>query len=88
MICRVSVDPTIEGLTVYIDGVPLSRDEREAFFWRDGFRLPGRSSMQQAMDFWAGVALPFQADIIHWRFQPGTANAKPKSRKRTPEAKA
>lgn len=82
MICRISIDPTIEGLAIYIDGAVLSNDERESFFWQDGFRLPGRSSTQQAFDFWAGVILPFDGDIIHWKYLPGTANGTLKSLKR------
>ena len=69
---RLSENPTIEGIGIRIDGELLSPDERESFFWRDGFREPGRSSTEQAYGFWAGRILPWRGHIIHWgRFRLG-----------------
>lgn len=45
---------------VEIDGVLLTRDERERLAVSDGF-----TSFARMMDFWEG-RLPFRGDIIHW----------------------
>lgn len=47
---------------VSIDGVPLDLDEREALAKRDGF-----SGWDEMLEFWEG-RLPFEGQIIHWRF--------------------
>jgi hypothetical protein len=51
------------GLAVWVDGNKLDADEVEALFVADGF--PGGAS--EAHAFWAD-RLPFQGDLIHWRF--------------------
>lgn len=71
-----------EGLQIQIGGAGLSIDEMLEFARRDGFRstLP----INEMRDFWIqnhGTDL-FVGDIIHWKFKPGTANAKPKAPKR------
>ncbi len=45
---------------VWIDGIGLSEDEREALAVSDGF-----TSFAEMMEFWEG-RLPFVGDIIHW----------------------
>ncbi len=58
-------------LKVTIEGVALSHDEMNQFFWRDGFRdeSQNRNPSAQALRFWNGI-LPFKGKIIHWKF-PG-----------------
>lgn len=63
-------------LTVKIDGVPLTVDEANAFFHRDGFREEWGETytyMHQAAAFWKGKEFPFEGHLIHWSFEPGTA---------------
>lgn len=48
--------------SITIDGIKLSRDEREAFARRDGFE-----NMEDMIAFWRG-RLPFNGQVIHWRF--------------------
>lgn len=55
-------------LNVWIDGALLSPDEAEAFFWSDGFRAPGRRSIDQAAEFWTN-SLPFAGQVIHWDYE-------------------
>jgi hypothetical protein len=59
-----------EGLNVHwnipkitIDGEVLARDEAEALAVRDGFR-----DLLEMSDFWPPERLPFDGDIIHWKF--------------------
>jgi hypothetical protein len=47
--------------SVFIDGIRLSVDEREALARRDGFR-----DFCEMMEFWEG-RLPFRGHIVHWR---------------------
>jgi hypothetical protein len=54
-----------ERVHVFIEGVELDRDEKEAFARRDGFD----SFCQMIMDWWNGL-LPFNGDVIHWK-NPG-----------------
>lgn len=60
-------------LEVTIDGIRLSDDETQAFFFRDGFRgedaLLGKPAVQ-AKYFWAKQlkAGPFIGQIIHWDY--------------------
>lgn len=55
-------------IEIAIDGVKLTADEAEKFAWRDGFRQPGRGSLQQMLDFWMDLdrLLPWEGDLIHW----------------------
>ncbi len=53
--------PGGEPTNIAIDGVWLSRSEREALAIRDGF-----SSFFEMMEFWRG-RLPFRGHVIHWR---------------------
>lgn len=68
-----SEDPGPDGISIKIDGVLLSPDEREAFFYRDGFRRMGSSATQQALEFWSGNRLPWIGNLIHWKFAEKTA---------------
>ena len=59
-----------EGMIVYwnipiitIDGEKLALDEAETLARRDGF-----SDLLEMSDFWPPERLPFEGDIIHWRF--------------------
>lgn len=52
------------GVAVFIDGIMLAHDECEQLAVRDGF--PDFATM---VSFWDG-RLPFNGDIIHWKF-PG-----------------
>lgn len=80
-------------LAISINGHLLSTDETESLLWRDGFRDKGGEkyeAIHHAAEFWkdrlaGGKA--FHGHLIHWRWKPGTANAKPASRKRPPEAR-
>ena len=59
-------DIVIEAHEVRIAGQVLSRDERNALAWRDGFR--GKRPWEEMQEYWAG-RLPFKGDIIHWRWE-------------------
>lgn len=71
------VEPIVLGKTfIELNGVKLTRDERDALAWRDGFRPVG-SSEQQPGDafglmsgFWRESILPLQASIYHWEYPP------------------
>lgn len=58
------------ALMVAINGEALWPDEIVDFFYRDGFRAPGRCPIQQARDFWDVThdVYPFEGDLIHWDF--------------------
>jgi len=68
-----SITVTRDG-DVIIDGTPLSADERDLFFWGDGFRPKDssqsnpRGAFRMAMRFWKDQ-LPFTGHIIHWDFK-------------------
>jgi len=49
------------GLAIAIDGIELSRSEREALARRDGFQ-----DFAEMMQFWEG-RLPFSGHVIHWK---------------------
>lgn len=61
-----------------IEGIELSRDEAEAFAWRDGFRKPENmfrgGSLQQMYAFWRrehGAEIDtnvFHGQLIHWDY--------------------
>ena len=53
--------PGGEPLNVAIEGVWLSRSEREAFAHCDGF-----DSFADMMEFWRG-RLPFRGHVYHWK---------------------
>lgn len=57
-----------QPLVIFIDGVQLSPKEAEAFAWRDGFREPGRASIEQMRDFARRHRrkFPWTGDLIHW----------------------
>ncbi len=63
-----------------IDGQVLSRDERNALAWRDGFR--GRDPWLEMVEFWEG-RLPFEGHIIHWLYE-SPVQFRAKSRRRKP----
>lgn len=62
---------------IWIDGVELSKDEREQLALRDGFRpspvkeggkvLGQFTAWFNMLIFWDG-RLPFKGHVIHWRF--------------------
>ena len=52
------------GVSVNIDGVSLDATEKDALAHRDGFRSGGFKEMLQ---FWKG-RLPFEGEVIHWRY--------------------
>lgn len=57
---------------VWIEGVELDRNERNALAWADGFRPPRRrNAFAEMVRFWLeehgkGKRLDFRGDIIHW----------------------
>ena len=52
---------------VFVDGVELSLDEKNALAFCDGFRSFGVTrAFEEMMAFWNG-RLPFEGDIIHWK---------------------
>lgn len=54
---------------VFVDGVELNLDEKNALAWCDGFRGGDiRNAFAAMMTFWDG-RLPFHGDIIHWSRQ-------------------
>jgi hypothetical protein len=54
---------------VFIDGVELNLDEKNALAFCDGFRSRGiEHAFEEMMGFWEG-RLPFTGDIIHWSKQ-------------------
>lgn len=66
------VTPIQDGLrlfgiypTIAIDGEVLFDDEMEALARRDGF-----TSLWAMTEFWPAARLPFDGDIIHWKFPP------------------
>lgn len=55
-------------LIIRIDDQPLSKDETEAFLFRDGFRSSEHAThSREAYLFWK-KRLPFTGQIIHWRY--------------------
>lgn len=61
-----------QDASVFIDGMELSKDEREALALLDGFRptkINGGGQLTawfNMLEFWDG-RLPFEGHIIHWR---------------------
>jgi hypothetical protein len=52
---------------VFIDGVELNADEKNALAFCDGFRSRGvEHAFEEMMEFWEG-RLPFVGDLIHWK---------------------
>jgi hypothetical protein len=52
---------------VFVDGVELNADEKNALAYCDCFRSRGvPRAFEEMMEFWEG-RLPFVGDIIHWR---------------------
>lgn len=80
---RIETDFYETTIRLCINGEYLSWDETEEFLWRDGFRGTHMSACLQALAFWAKKLAvgPMFSDIIHWKYAPGTKNAKLKSRK-------
>ncbi len=69
-------------LCVEIDGVQLSPDEANAFFYRDGFRPESYTgnlrpaaflypSIEMAAEFWKDRETTFTGDLIHWKHPNG-----------------
>ena len=58
---------------IWVDGIELSKDEREQLAVRDGFKpTPIKGGAQftawfNMLEFWDG-RLPFEGHIIHWRY--------------------
>lgn len=80
-----------------IDGVMLSRDEADAFAWRDGFRfLAGphfesgnystetKGCFMLMMDYWQeqGFKFPFRKQLLHWKYADRLPDELPKKPKR------
>ena len=64
----VKVEDTVISAShqVFVDGVELNADEKNALAYCDGFRSLGVArAFEQMMAFWNG-RLPFHGDIIHW----------------------
>lgn len=62
-------DIEIQAHEIRIAGQALSPDERNMLAWADGFRSKGRHrAFEEMMEFWDG-RLPFQGDVIHWRYK-------------------
>jgi hypothetical protein len=76
-ICTKVEEITItEALDVIVDGIELTKDEKNALAWADGFRGYGRDqAFAEMMQFWEG-RLPFVGDIIHWRWTPKNVEVK------------
>jgi hypothetical protein len=60
-------------LCVEIEGIQLSPDETDAFFWRDGFRpmleaFAVHHSIEMAADFWKLGETSFEGYLIHWEY--------------------
>ena len=74
---RIEVDVYKTTVRLFINGEYLSWDETEEFLWRDGFRGTHMSACLQALEFWGDkLAMgPMHSDIVHWKYEPGTANA-------------
>lgn len=54
---------------VFVDGVELNLDEKNALAFCDGFRsLDVGHAFEEMMEFWTG-RLPFTGDIVHWSKQ-------------------
>lgn len=53
---------------IWVDGIRLAPDEREALARKDGFACFG-----EMMHFWTG-RLPFEGNIFHWRLGKGAIN--------------
>lgn len=54
---------------VFVDGVELNADEKNALAFCDGFRARGMEhAFEEMMAFWNG-RLPFTGDILHWSKQ-------------------
>ncbi len=58
-------------INVCLEGVVLTLDEQESFFWRDGFRATDKTSSRQAAAFWREqlAAGPFIGQVIHWDYE-------------------
>ena len=73
----VAVKPiALDRSRIEIEGTKLSRDERDALAWRDGFRpegstaeKPGRAFDLMA-EFWRDSALPLEGSINYWEYPP------------------
>jgi hypothetical protein len=53
---------------VFIDGAELSRDERNALAYADGFRSRRDGEyFLEMLEFWIG-RIPFEGDIIRWQY--------------------
>ncbi|QNI34495.1 ASCH domain-containing protein [Alloacidobacterium dinghuense] len=67
-VCTKVQDIVIDSTgSIFIDGERLHSDEREALAAADGF-----ASYVDMMKFWNG-RLPFEGDIIHWKFSGAQA---------------
>lgn len=63
--------PPFGPLRVTVEGVDLSPDELNSFFWRDGFRDEGfPAPAGQAALFWSEQLRdgPFVGQLIHWDY--------------------
>lgn len=84
------------GAVMSIDGVELSRDEADAFAWRDGFRFSlereGLETIYSTrvkgcfavmMEYWLdeGKVFPFTKQLIHWDYDKPQEKPKPKKRR-------
>lgn len=62
---------------MFIQGQQLDEDEKREFAWRDGFRTRGKvHAFEEFMDYWRSLKaagkkrpLPFNGDLIHWRYE-------------------
>lgn len=58
---KIDCTPGGEPTNIAIEGIWLSKSEREAFARRDGFE-----NFADMMAFWKD-RLPFRGDVVHWR---------------------
>ena len=75
-----------EPLGVLIDSEPLSPDEVDQLFYRDGFRDLTRGPhqpMRQAAEFWANAEFPFHGDLVHWEFKDAARPASSATEKKS-----
>lgn len=84
-------ESSTNGVAVFVDGVGLDHDEKNALAWRDGFRSRGPNrAFQEMTEFWSavhgkiGYPLAFKGYIIHWRYEekPAATTRQPRRARR------
>ncbi len=68
------------GFQLFIEGLWLDVDERNAFAWRDGFRTRGRKhAFAEMCDYWITLhrnhgTIDFAGQVIHWQYRKENRN--------------